>query len=102
MRVLFLLAAFACWAALFRSSLRSWEGALLLAAGLAFFGAASGLAKLRPWARHATAGLCIGVVLLDLVNRRMTPFGLYFLAVAIYLELPSTSKRFRRARAARG
>lgn len=100
-RVLFLLAAFACWAALFRANLRWWEGALLFLAGSGFFCAARGIARLHSWARHLTAGLCAGVVLLELLNRRLTPFGLYFLGVAVYLELPSTSERFRRARAAR-
>ena len=100
-RVLFFLSAIACWLALFRAGERWWERALLFLAGSAFFCAARGLARLRPWARHATAGLCVGVVLLELVNRRLTPYGLYFLGVAVYLELPSTSERFRRARAAR-
>jgi len=79
------------------AEVRWWERAYLLLCAATFFFVASGIANARPRARHTTAAMCLGIVGLGLPSSIISPFGLYFLVVAIYLWLPSTAAEFRRA-----
>jgi hypothetical protein len=85
-----------------------WQRAASGAIGVGFFALAAGLSHARTWARYTSAALCLlpplGYVV-ECVSQRQILNGLFgvlfslgFLSFGVYLLLPSTAARFRRAR----
>ena len=81
-----------------------WQRVVSGAIGVGLFALAAGLSHARTWARYTAAAVCLLPTLALVVEAvsqreiRIDPSGLIFLGCGIYLLLPSTAERFRRAR----